>query len=398
MKYSILFIFLTVSLVSGVESLLSPQKQEILRIQKEKDEAEYEKLKYEWVSPLNLNAAYGYDKKNQAYGDSTTKSISASISQDIFRSGGITYQLAYADAKKQSNAISLQKQISEYNQQLFIALLNYRKNRVMLEQSQKRLENKEIEIFIKRQLFDIGKADITELNRAFMDKSSEEKNIASIRYTLLEQRLEIAKISDLDPETYLIGIFELIPQKTYIEHQLNLEYARAQSKTLQNLYEVTASRYLPSIAINANIGYTDYNTDIASAQYETEHYGGGVQLTMPFTYNASATTQEARAAHLIEIAKTADLEREAEAHYAQIIHKIDNYRQYIALTTHNLPLYDALIRALQAGVDAGTKTGYDLQTLKNTKTVEELEIAINEINIQIELAKLYFALNTPKDN
>jgi len=60
-------------------------------------------------------------------------------------------------------------------------------------------------------------------------------------------------------------------------------------------------------------------------------------------------------------------------------------------------LYDDLIQATQAGVNAGTKTGYDLQTLKNSKKIEELEIKINEINIQIELAKLHFSLKPSKE-
>jgi len=60
-------------------------------------------------------------------------------------------------------------------------------------------------------------------------------------------------------------------------------------------------------------------------------------------------------------------------------------------------LYDDLIKAIQAGVNAGVKTGYDLQTLKNTKSIEELEITINEINIQLELAKLHFAITPSKE-
>ena len=63
----------------------------------------------------------------------------------------------------------------------------------------------------------------------------------------------------------------------------------------------------------------------------------------------------------------------------------------------NLSLYDELISVIQAGVDSGYKTGYDLQTIKNSKAIEEYTIKINELNIELELAKLYFAINVNKD-
>jgi len=119
---------------------------------------------------------------------------------------------------------------------------------------------------------------------------------------------------------------------------------------------------------------------------------------MPLVYNASATIQEAQATYLKEAAKTADKKRELNAQYAQVFEKIQSYRDTIAITSKNLILYDELIGILQAGVNAGTKTGYDLQTLKNTKAIEELEIKINEINIQIEFAKLHFSLHPSKEN
>lgn len=390
-------LLLMTNLYGGHDALLSGEKQEILRQQKEVYEFEHEKLRTNWIAPLNLNASYSYDKSATGDYHSDTENLSASISQDIFRSGGIMYQIAYADAKKQSETIAYQQQIALWNQQLFLALLAYQKNSVLLEQSQKRLDNKEIEIFIKRQLYDAGKVDITELNNAFMEKSNELKTLISLKYTLSEQRLEIAKISDITPDKFPIPRFELITKEQYLSRQFDLQYAQAQSDTLKNLSEVTATNYLPSLALNADVGYRNYDPKELSGAYRGEYYSAGVQLTMPLVYNASATIQEAQASYLKEAAKTADKKRELNAQYAQVFEKIQSYRDTISITSKNLILYDELIGILQAGVNAGTKTGYDLQTLKNTKTIEELEIKINEINIQIEFAKLHFALNPSKE-
>ena len=382
----------------GDDILLSPQKQEILRQQQNIYESEQEKLRTNWIAPINLNASYSYDKSATGDYHSDSEDLSASISQDIFRSGGITYQIRYADAKKQSAEIAYRQQVALLNQQLFLALLTYHKNSVLLEQSQKRLDNKEIEIFIKRQLYDAGKVDITDLNNAFMEKSSELKTLTSLKYTLSEQRYEIAKISDITPETFAMPRFEMISKEAYVSEQYDLQYTHAQSLSLKNLYEVTASNYLPSIALNGSVGYRNYDPKELSGAYSGNYYNAGLQLTLPLVYNASATIQEAQATYLQEAAKEADKKRELSAEYAQVIEKIKSYEEYITITSKNLPLYDELIRAVQAGVNAGTKTGYDLQTIKNTKTIEELEIKINEINIQIELAKLHFALHPTKES
>ena len=397
--YLVLFpIILITHLWSRDDTLLSHEKQEMLRHQNTILESEHEKLRTNWIAPLNLNATYSYDKSASGGYKSETDNLSATISQDIFRSGGILYQIAYADAKKQSERIAYQQQIALWNQQLFLALLAYQKNSVLVEQSQKRLENKEIEIFIKRHLYDAGKVDITELNNAFVEKSSELKNLTSLKFALSEQRLEIAKISDIAPETFPLPRFELIAKEEYLSNQFDLRYNHAQSDTLKELSEVTAAQYLPSLALNGTLGYRRYDPHNLSGEYSGDYYSAGVQLSMPLVYNSSATIQESRAAYLKESAKAADKQRELNAQYAQIVEKIQSYREYIAITTNNLTLYDELINVLQAGVNAGTKTGYDLQTLKNTKTIEELEIKINEINIQIEFAKLHFSLHPTKES
>ena len=61
-----------------------------------------------------------------------------------------------------------------------------------------------------------------------------------------------------------------------------------------------------------------------------------------------------------------------------------------ALAQNNLALYDDLIQATTAGVKTGYRSGYDLETLQNTKKIDEYEITINELNIQLELVKLHY--------
>ncbi|MEW5832572.1 MAG: TolC family protein [Campylobacterota bacterium] len=400
MKYPVLLNLLLLSQIGHADepyALLSQEKQEMLRLEREAYEAEHEKLRTDWIAPLNLNGAYDYDRSAQGGFFSTTENVSGSIAQDIFRSGGITYRIAYADAKKERESLSRQKEIAELNRQLFVSLLEYRKALFQKEQTLLKLRNKEIEVIIKRHLFDAGKADITELNNALMAQSAELKSLAGLEYSIAEQRYEIAKISNLSPDSFELPRFERIDKQAYVEEQLDLRYARANTQTQRYAYEVTASDYLPSIALNAALGYRRYDPRDRAGEYDGHYYNTGVSVTLPLAYNASSTVQEARALYLKEAASVADKRRALDGTYAQAVEKIRSFEETIALIRRNLSLYDDLIGAIRSGVEAGTKTGYDLQTLQNSRSIEEYDIRVYEINIQIELAKLHFALNPAKE-
>lgn len=389
--YILFHLLFFVSLSANDRDLLSQEKQDLLIQEQNRYESEYEKLRYNWITPLNLGASYGYDRAYMGdYGTNTN--ISASISQDLFRSGGITYQIEYADAKKRADEISLTKEIADINKELFSALLNYEKTLLQKKQSELILKNKEIEIFIKRQLYEVGKADITELNNALMAQSSELKNLVTHQYMLAQLRGEISKVSDVDPLTFSPPRFSLVESDTYLENNLELNYLRLQTKSFEHLYGVTKSGYLPSLSLNANVGYREYDSKKYDNRYDGNYYGAGVTLNIPLYYNAMSATQEAKANYLKQAAQVADRYRVTKASYTQSIDLIESYRSYNEITSKNLALYDELIEAIEAGVSVGEKTGYDLQTIKNTKAIEELNIKISEINIQIELAKLHFAL------
>jgi outer membrane protein TolC len=177
-------------------SLLSPEKQHYYEQQFEQINASYEKLHYDWLSPLNLKASGMYEKSASYGAKDTRQNISAGIAQDVFRSGGITYAIDYAHAKKESDTLALGKEIAIVNQQLTAAVLTYRKNEITLQQSDLKLKNAQIEIFLKRKQYEAGDIDITFLNNALMNQSNELKNNTSLRYTLAQQKFEAAKLSD----------------------------------------------------------------------------------------------------------------------------------------------------------------------------------------------------------
>ena len=56
----------------------------------------------------------------------------------------------------------------------------------------------------------------------------------------------------------------------------------------------------------------------------------------------------------------------------------------------NYCIYDCAYCINKISNDAGMTSTYDLDILKNTKKINEYDIAINEINIKLQYSKLYF--------
>lgn len=371
-------------------SLLSEEKQAYFEQQQRQIDFGYDKLRYGWLSPITLKGSGTYEKSASSQLHDTRYSLSAGISQDLFRSGGITYAIGYADAKKEADTLGMHKEIADTNQQLINAVLNYRKSALLLEQSELKLKNSKIEIFLKQKQYEAGDIDITFLNNALMNHSSELKNNTSIRFTLAQQRLEAAKLSDRPIDSITLPTFTLTAKEDFLEEGWNIRYNNALSESASQQYGVVKSSYLPKLTLIADTGLQRLNVyEIPANNYTGNYYDAGLQLSIPLTYNASATVQEAQAAYLKQQALSADIKRQMQMQYEQAIAHIESYRRTIAITQENLDYYGTLVSATKAAVSAGYKAGYDLQTLQNTQAIEEREIKINEINIQIELSSLH---------
>lgn len=398
--FGTLYSILAVTSVYGeIGSLLSPQKQRYYEYQQHEIDANYEKLHYDWLSPINLKASSMYEKSASYGAKDTRQSLSAGIAQDLFRSGGITYAIEYAHSKKEANTLALGKEIATVSQQLVNAVLTYRKNAIALQQSDLRLKNTQIEIFLKRKQYEAGDIDITFLNNALMNQSSELKNNTSLRYALAQQKFEAAKLSDISIDSIAIPTYTLTQKETFLEEGWNIRTSQALSNSAAQQYGQIKSSYLPKLTLIADTGYQRFDSlTTASSDYHGNFYDAGLQISMPLAYNGSATSQEAQALYLKQQAQTADTKRQMDALYDQTVALIESYKRTITITQENLKYYDELLGTTKAAVQAGYKAGYDLQTLQNTRSIEELEIKINEINIQIQLSVLHYHMRHSQES
>jgi outer membrane protein TolC len=366
---------------------LSPVKEEILKQKRTEIDTGAEALRYDWIAPLKLSLSHTEQKSPGESGFGGTSQAAASWNQDLFRSGGITYAIRYADARHAFDRLGWAEARDGYRLGLFTAVLNIRKAQLQCERSETLLKNQDIALFIKRQQYEAGATDITELNDAIVARNSEQKNLLALEQALADGRAELKKYTDLEAETVVLPEFSLLERDAYLAQNYAAESARLQSEVAYDTYRVTKASYLPALSLNTAARYTQQHDD----GEDGASYSAGLTLSLPLAYNGADSVETERAAMLRQKAEAADTAREEGVAYQQARNLITRYEKENGVFRDNLKLYDTLIGVIGKGVEAGYKTGYDLQTLQNTKHTDELSMKINTINIQLELAKLHYS-------
>jgi outer membrane protein len=389
-KIILLVSVLIMEIIASDFSMLHPQKQEIRKEKLNEIEALHKKQKYNWISPLNLSLSKNKSKSLSA-GTYEVDQAAIGLNQDIFRSGGIYYTMAFADKQRNYQLLTWEKDNQELYQQIYTTVVTLKRLNFQLEQSEYRLKNTEIDLFLKQEQYKVGSVDMIQLNNAIMDKNDQLKQIITIKESIVSTQKKLKELTPFSLKEIKTPIFKMIDENEYIQQNYAINQADLQSDLNFNQYKITKSNYLPKLSINAEVGYQEYNQKTYNTDYDGNFYSTGVSISMPLDFNSNTTIQEQKAAYLQAKLQIEDEKIMQKAAYEESLNLIKNYQEYIDITKKNLTLYDQLIFITKQGFQAGYKSGYDLQTIENTQKIDVLEIKINESNIQLELIKLHFA-------
>jgi outer membrane protein len=389
-KIILLVSVLTIEVIASDFSLLYTEKQEIRKEKLNEIEALYKKQKYNWVSPLNLSLSKNKSKSLNA-GTYAVDQASIGLNQDVFRSGGIYYAMAFADKQRDYQLLTWEKENNELYQQIYTTVVTLKRLNFQLKQSEYRLKNTEIDVFLKQEQYKVGSVDMAQLNNAIMNKNDQLKQIITIKESVVSTQKKLKELTPLRLEEIDTPIFTIIDKEQYIQENYAINQADLQSDLNFNQYKITKSNYLPHLSVNAEVGYQEYNQKTYKTDYDGNFYSTGVSISMPLDFNSNTTIQEQKAAYLQAKLQIEDEKIAQKAAYEESFDLIKNYQEYIDITKKNLTLYDQLIFITKQGFQAGYKSGYDLQTIENTQKIDVLEIKINESNIELELIKLHFA-------
>lgn len=391
MKKILLTSCLFSALLSADLSILNQDKKKLRELEKQIIEQNYQTSKYDWVSPINLNGGLSRTHSFSNKSDKFIKSVSIGFTQSIYKSGGIEFSIKYANNKSKADRLLWQNENSTILQNIYETVLKISKINLQIQQSEYKLQNKEIALVLKKIQYEAGKTDIIELNNAIMDKNSEYKNNINLKNSLSQEELELSKYTDLKYQEIEILDFSTISKDNYLQNHINLLYENSLVEVLRSTHKKLKSSYLPNVTFSSSISHN--NSDDLINDNTTNNTSGSISVnfSMPlYDYNQNTTLSKAKIEILKQKVNIETLKKEIEKEFEITITKIDTYKQYNKIINENLKLYDDLISINELSNQAGMSATYDLDILKNTKQINQYDLSINTINIQQEYAKLYF--------
>lgn len=373
--------------------ILQKDKKETRELEKKSIESSYETNKNEWISPVNLSSGINRSHSLTSDGDKFSKSVSIGFTQSIYESGGIEFTIQYANDKLKYDMLTWENGNYQLLESIYDTLLEISKLKLQIEQSRYKLENKDIELSIKRIQYEAGKTDIVELNNTVMARNTQFKENISLDNSLKDKEYELSKYTDLKYNEIEILDFKNVSKEDFVNRNLDFLQENSKVEMLNTSYKKTKTNYLPKVALGANGSYSNVDDLIRNANDDETTANASLNLSVPlYDYNKSSRLQDAKLEYLKQKSQVNDLKNEIAYNYEQILNQIDTYEKQNKTIEDNMKLYDDLIATNRISNEAGMTSVYDLDILKNTKKVNEYDLQINDINIKLQYSKLYFKI------
>ncbi len=384
--YSSIIISLPLSAGSMIENYLSQQKNQIFDYQLRANELQSAVLRKNWVSPIMLS--YTQTTTTQSIKkDITNRTFSISIDQPIFKSGGIYYSIKFANAKERATRARLDLSHRQLITQALQTLFELKKNRLQKRQITLKLRNDNIDIRRKKEQYKAGLIDSSFLNEAILKRNQDRSQLLDLQ--LAQKRLlsSFRLISNRNPNRIRLPKLRLISSKEY--RKKNLELKAQYLEMLESEYnsKITLSKYLPTVSFNASYYVTDSNQITLGQRKDYSQYG--FRISMPININAPDDVEASRVSYLQKGVELQDAKRKARSDYRLVLENISIINRKIALAKSDRELYRNLLKNTKEQASAGKKTHFDVETMRNSVKISELDIYIHRAEKQIELLKLY---------
>ncbi|MGB3752007.1 MAG: TolC family protein [Arcobacteraceae bacterium] len=379
MKKITLCLFCFSSLFSNEIETLTETRQEIIKLKQEKIQEKEKVNKYDWVTDINLNADLSNNqdtKENENY--------SISLSQDIFKFGGITAQIDYAKELKRLEDLDLTISTKEDLNTLYNYILDIKLNEISIKQNILNIKNAQIDIEEKQSEYKAGELSISDLNDAIMTKNNLRETYEILLLTKQKNVNALKQYTNTNYDQIPLPKFTLIEENDYMQNSTAIQYATINKEVTNLSYAMKKSDYLPTLSLNTQYGYKK------SEEVEgDEYYEYGLNLTIPLSFTSSNDITQSKLEYLTS---KKELEQEfvdQKSFYDEVVMSIKSNQVKIKLANEDIALYNDLLLVNVEEFKAGYKTQDDVTILENSQNIRKLDIETYEVNIQKFLLTLY---------
>ena len=375
-----------------LDSYISKNKNDQFQSDYDKNEAESSKLRDSWIAPLNLN--YTYSKSDPYDNKQTQENAGIYMDQAIFKSGGIYYGIKYAQASRKYGNYSVDVSKRTVVKDAVSLLMQIKQTSLKEIKQELQISNSQISLDQKKEHYLNGQLDSGFLNNAIIEKNVVTQTLYDIKTNKERLISKFKAISDMPYNQLSIPYLKDLTQDEFIDN--NIVLSMNESERERNGYNknVTIAKYLPSVNFVAGYNWQksqnqSFFSGSGTVSQETSYYNYGIKANLPLDINTFRDIEVSKLDYLKSQLVVEDNKRELIAIYEQVMQNIENLENKKVLSKENSDLYEALLAETTDLYNAGYKTKYDVDLLKNSLEIQNLDVQIYEIDKQLELLTLY---------
>ncbi|SFV64829.1 FIG01146407: hypothetical protein [hydrothermal vent metagenome] len=368
--------------------ILSPTKASLFDYQYKGNELQSDILSKSWVNPVTVRYGKDYTTRFKT-GTIDTSSLSVYIDQPIFKSGGIYYAIKYSGALRSANRTDITLQRRKMIGDAVSILFNLKRIKLEKKKLRYQIRNDVIDIQQKRDSYEAGLIDSSFLDQAILKKSQDETTLLEMRLNEMELKQRFAILSDKRPEELRLPKLKLI-DKTHYKKE-NLELKRDTQRALEMDYKekMTWAKYLPMVSLQGQYTDGDLNPLFPSPNLNGSYYNYGFTVSMPIDINALSDIELSKVEKLQAATEVIDRKHKVSEEYDWIRNSLYILDKKISLARKDEKIYGNLYKVTKNLAEAGEKTLYDANVMKNSQQIRRLDQRIYSIDKQIQLLKLY---------
>ena len=369
------------------ENFLSQTKKEILNYSYDKSTQDSNKLKRDWINPVTYKYIY-----NSGENYTTQKSF-ITISQPVFKSGGIFHAIKYADAVGKYSKTSIDVQKRELIKQTINLLFQIKKIDITINKQKLLIKNAKLDIQRKKEQVLNGILDTSFLDNSILDSNTKQNSLIDLEYQKLTLINNLSNLSDKKYNELELPTLSILSDEKFLDKNI---YIKKASQDIDNSYwmkNMVNTSYLPTINFTAD--YTKYHDTDGNPSISTSGSKNlGFNITIPFDIKSSYTKESSKIEYLQKKAALKDKKQEELTIFKNAIAKIASLDKKIQIAISDVKLYNSLLTQMREQLEVGMKTITDVETLVNSKDIKALDIKSLDIEKQIELLEIYSRTNT----
>ena len=370
-----------------LDAYISKNKNEQFKYDYEKVEADSSKLRDSWIAPLNLQ--YSYSKSNPYSDEQTSENASVTMDQPIFQSGGIYYGLKFAEASRIYSNYSVDVAKRKLVKDAISLLMQIKQMDLKIEKQNLQIRNSSITLEQRKEQYLSGQIDSSFLDNAVIERNFVIQTLYDIETNKERLISKFNAISDISYETADIPHLNILNEKEFLKHNVVLHMSESDIDKTRYNKDVTVAKYLPKVSITGGYNWSKSNSAYQFGSSEKDYYNYGVKASVPLDINTFRDIESSRIDYLKSKLVIQDRKRELRALFEQVMQNINNFEKKRLLSIENRELYEKLLSETESMFSAGYKTSYDVDLLKNSVSIQVIDLSIFEIDKQLELLTLY---------